>query len=200
MTKLNRHFVFLSFFMLLSLVSCNNQDAKDNEISAEKPLTKGELIQSIKYMEDSIIALQKNPKTASKIPSLTQLELINRLKRYYTNFPNDAYSADCLFKIHIKYSDLKAQKEAMAYGDTLISKFPNFKNRDFLLESMASSYDVVIEPRDTAKVRKYYNMLLKEKNLTLEKRQDIMVRLKHMELNFFEFIDFQSKQTTKRKK
>jgi hypothetical protein len=65
---------------------------------------------------------------------------------------------------------------------------------------MASSYDVVIEPRDTAKVRKYYNMLLKEKNLTLEKRQDIMVRLKHMELNFFEFIDFQSKQTTKRKK
>ena len=180
MTILNRHFVFLSFFMLLSLVSCNNQDAKDNEISAEKPLTKGELIQSIKYMEDSIIALQKNPKTASKIPSLTQLELINRLKRYYTNFPNDAYSADCLFKIHIKYSDLKAQKEAMAYGDTLISKFPNFKNRDFLLESMASSYDVVIEPRDTAKVRKYYNMLLKEKNLTLEKRQDIMVRLKHM--------------------
>ena len=109
MTILNRNFVFLSFFMLLSLVACKTQDTKDKEMSAEKPLTKEELIKSIKYMEDSIIALQKNPKTANKIPSLTQLELINRLKSYYRYFPNDAYSAECLFKIHIKYSDLKAQ-------------------------------------------------------------------------------------------
>ena len=200
MTILNRNLVFLSFFMLLSLVACKTQDTKDKEMSAEKPLTKEELIQSIKYMEDSIIALQKNPKTANKIPSLTQLELINRLKSYYRYFPNDAYSAECLFKIHIKYSDLKAQKDAMAYGDTLLSKFPTYKNRDFLLESMASSYDVIIEPRDTAMVRKYYSLLLKESNLLPEKRQDIGFRLKHLELDFFEFIDFQSKQVTKRKK
>ena len=200
MTILNRNFVFLSFFMLLSLVACKTQDTKDKEMSAEKPLTKEELIKSIKYMEDSIIALQKNPKTANKIPSLTQLELINRLKSYYRYFPNDAYSAECLFKIHIKYSDLIAQKDAMAYGDTLLSKFPTYKNRDFLLESMASSYDVIIEPRDTAMVRKYYSLLLKESNLSPEKRQDIGFRLKHLELDFFEFIDFQSKQVTKRKK
>jgi hypothetical protein len=88
----------------------------------------------------------------------------------------------------------------MAYGDTLLSKFPTYKNRDFLLESMASSYDVIIEPRDTAKVRKYYNLLLKESNLSPENRQDIGIRLKHLELDFFEYIDFQSKQVTKRKK
>lgn len=195
-----RIFAFIIVLVLLNLVACKTDEAKAKPSKAPKALSKEDLKMSVKYMEDSITALYSNPKTANSIPSLTQIELINRLKLYYKNFPNDAYSADCLFKIHIKYSDLKAHKEAMAYGDTLISKFPNFKNRDFLLESMASSYDVVIEPRDTAKVRKYYNLLLKEKSLTSEKRQDIMVRLKHMELNFFEFIDFQSKQTTKRKK
>ena len=42
--------------------------------------SRDELKQSIKYMEDSIVGLLKNPKTASKIPSLTHIELINRLK------------------------------------------------------------------------------------------------------------------------
>ena len=195
-----RNFVVFSILILMNLVACKTEEAKDKKSTASKALSKEELKTAVKYMEDSIIALQKNPKTANKIPSLTQLELINRLKSYYRYFPNDAYSAECLFKIHIKYSDLKAQKDAMAYGDTLLSKFPTYKNRDFLLESMASSYDVIIEPRDTAMVRKYYSLLLKESNLSPEKRQDIGFRLKHLELDFFEFIDFQSKQVTKRKK
>jgi len=196
----NRNFVVFSILILMNLVACKTEEAKDKKSTAPKALSKEELKMSVKYMEDSITALYSNPKTANSIPSLTQIELINRLKLYYKNFPNDDYSAECLFKIHIKYSDLGAQRDAMAYGDTLLSKFPTYNNRDFLLESMASSYDVEIEPRDTAKVRKYYSLLLKESNLSPEKRQDIGLRLKHLELNFFEFIDFQSKQTTKRKK
>jgi len=196
----SRIFAFIIVSVLFIIVRLEMKKLKDKPSTAPKAFSKEELKMSVKYMEDSITALYSNPKTANSIPSLTQIELINRLKLYYKNFPNDDYSAECLFKIHIKYSDLKAQKDAMAYGDTLLSKFPSYKNRDFLLESMASSYDVVIEPRDTAKVRKYYNMLLKEKNLTSEKRQDIGFRLKHLELDFFEFIDFQSKQVTKRKK
>ena len=200
MYTVNRNFVVFSILILMNLVACKTEEAKDKKSTASKALSKEELKTAVKYMEDSITALYSNPKTANSIPNLTQIELINRLKLYYKNFPNDDYSAECLFKIHIKYSDLKAHKDAMAYGDTLLSKFPNFKNRDFLLESMASSYDVIIEPRDTTKVRKYYSLLLKESTLPPEKRQDISLRLKHMELNFFEFIDFQSKQTTKRKK
>ena len=200
MYTVNRNFVVFSILILMNLVACKTEEAKDKKSTASKALSKEELKTAVKYMEDSITALYSNPKTANSIPNLTQIELINRLKLYYKNFPNDDYSAECLFKIHIKYSDLKAHKDAMAYGDTLLSKFPNFKNRDFLLESMASSYDVIIEPRDTAKVRKYYSLLLKESNLSPEKRQDIGFRLKHLELDFFEFIDFQSKQTTKRKK
>jgi hypothetical protein len=200
MYTVNRNLVFFSILILMNLVACKTEEAKDKKSTAPKAFSKEELKMSVKYMEDSITALYSNPKTANSIPSLTQIELINRLKLYYKNFPNDDYSAECLFKIHIKYSDLKAQKDAMAYGDTLLSKFPKYKNRDFLLESMASSYDVEIVPRDTAKVRKYYSLLLKDSNLSPEKRQDIGLRLKHLELDFFEFIDFQSKQTTKRKK
>ena len=196
----SRIFAFIIVAVLFIIVRLEMKKLKDKPSIAPKALNKLKLKMSVIVMEDSISALQKNPITANSIPNLTQIELINRLKLYYKNFPNDDYSAECLFKIHIKYSDLKAHKDAMAYGDTLLSKFPNFKNRDFLLESMASSYDVIIEPRDTTKVRKYYSLLLKESTLPPEKRQDISLRLKHMELNFFEFIDFQSKQTTKRKK
>ena len=194
--------LFLLTLIIVLLVSCKDATSEKDDALKNKEGTFSsiELKGSIKQMEDSIAGMLQNKSSIKLIPNLTYIELINRLKTYYKRFPNDPYSAECLFKIHIKYSDLKAQKDAMAYGDTLLSKFPTYKNRDFLLESMASSYDVIIEPRDTAMVRKYYSLLLKESNLLPEKRQDIGFRLKHLELDFFEFIDFQSKQVTKRKK
>ena len=140
----------------LLLYSCRN-NPKVDENSREA------LKNKITEMEDSISALQKE--SSEPIPNLTSIELINRLTAYYTVFPKDNYSADCLFKIHMKFSELNAEEKALAYGDTLLLSFPNYKNRDFILESMASTYDVLIEPRDTSKIRYYYSLLLKEKCL-----------------------------------
>lgn len=150
---------------------------------------KTELISSIKQMEDSIVAIQKNPMQAAKMPSLTNIELINRLLAYYHAFPKDKYAAQCLFKAHIKYSDLQAYELSVAYGDTLLQLFPNYENKDFLLESIASTYDVLIEPRNEEKVRFYYEILLKE-DLKTVKRKDIENRLAHIDLDFFEYSQF----------
>lgn len=197
----SKYLIYSSVILLLCLLSCNNRESalKSSHLANQKLKTRDELKQSIKYMEDSIVGLLKNPKTASKIPSLTHIELINRLKNYYRGFPSDIYSAECLFKIHVKYSDLNALKNSVAYGDTLLTNFPTFSNRDFLLESIGSSYDVGIEPRDTAMVRKYYTLLLKETKLTPEKRQDIQMRLKFIKLNFMEYAEFRAKQAIKSK-
>lgn len=183
---------------LLCLNACSNNDSANSadQIKGGSMSNEG-LKNAIKQMEDSIVTMQK---TNKNIPSLAQIELINRLKLFYQAFPTDKYAADCLFKIHIKYSDLNSQKNAMAYGDTLLKNFPNYSNRDFLLESMGSSYDVVIEPRDTSKVRYYYTMLLKEGAISAAKREDLKLRLKYIKLDFFKYTDFLSTQEAKRKK
>ncbi|NBW72729.1 MAG: hypothetical protein EBR24_08080 [Flavobacteriia bacterium] len=166
------------------MYSCGN-NPKVDEKSREALKTK------ITQMEDSISALQK--KSSEPLPNLTSIELINRLTAYYSAFPKDDYAADCLSKLHMKFSELNAHEKALEYGDTLLQVFPNYKNKDFILESMASTYDVLIEPRDTSKIRYYYSLLLKEKNLPKEKREDIVNRLKYIDLDFFSYIEMKEK-------
>jgi hypothetical protein len=56
-----------------------------------------------------------------------------------------------------------------------------------LLESLASSYDINT-PRDTAKVRYYFELLLKEPGLKTQQKKDIKSRLAHLDLTFEEYI------------
>jgi hypothetical protein len=179
-----RKITVLSSCICLFLFSCGN-NPKVDENSREA------LKNKITEMEDSISALQKE--SGEPIPNLTSIELINRLTAYYSAFPKDDYAADCLSKLHMKFSELNAHEKALAYGDTLLQVFPNYKNRDFILESMASTYDVLIEPRDTSKIRYYYSLLLKEKNLPKEKRDGILNRLKYIDLDFFSYIEMKEK-------
>ena len=179
--------IVLSCICLL-LSSCGN-NPKVDENSREA------LKNKITKIEDSISALQK--KSSEPIPNLTSIELINRLTAYYTAFPKYDYSADCLFKMHMKFSELNAEEKALEYGDTLLLNFPNYKNRDFILESMASTYDVLIEPRDTSKVRYYYSLLLKVKNLPKEKREGVEKRLKYLDIDFFSYTELNKNQVSR---
>jgi hypothetical protein len=177
--KKSKFTLFLICF--LGIVSCGENNEKSKNLRSD---LKGK----INELEDSIAKMQKDPKQLSKITSLTNLELINRLTAYYLAFPKDDYSSDCLFKIHMKFSELNAHEKSVAYGDTLLELFPKYKNKEFLLESMASAYDVYILPRDTAKVRYYYNMLLIDPNLKADKKRDIRNRLKNLDLSFDDYI------------
>jgi hypothetical protein len=187
-----RKLIYLSGFLCFAFLifSCG-----DN--SAVKELTREDYKASIEQMEDSIKKIQKDPIAAAKMPSLTNIELINRLVAYYHAFPKDEYAADCLFKVHMKYGELQAHQNSVAYGDTLLKSFPKYKNRDFLLESLGSSFDIYIEPRDTSKVRYYYELLLKEKNVGKDKKAEIKARLKYLNLDLFEYIQFKSSPIAK---
>jgi hypothetical protein len=172
-------FPSLFFISILILAACQN--------SPEKQSKKTELRDRITSYEDSLATLQKDPKKAAQITSLAQIELINRLKAYSRAFPKDTFSADCLFKTHMIYEQLRAPLEARAYADTLLERFPNYKNRSLLLESLASSYDMNM-PRDTTKVRYYFNLLLQEPTTTKEQKMDIKKRLAQLELTFEQYI------------
>lgn len=145
------------------------------------------LKEAVTHYEDSLAKLQADPEKAKEITSLAQIELVNRYKAYFQAFPTDAFSADCLFKTHMIYESMSAPNEARAYADTLLQRFPNYKNKILVLESMATSYDIN-EPRDTAMVRKYYNLMLAEKQLPAQKKKEIKERLSKLHLSFEELI------------
>lgn len=151
----------------------------------------------ITEMEDSILLIKDNTEDKnSGMRGIKNIELINRLTAYYKAFPKDEYAADCLFKLHMKHTELNAHEKALEYGDTLLLNFPNYKNKDFILESLGSTYDFIIQPRDTSKVRYYYSLLLKER-IPKEKREGIENRLKHLDLDFFAYIELNNKKVSR---
>ena len=171
--------IFLSTLSFFFLFSCGE--------SAEHKSKKENLREGITAYEDSLANLQKDPQKAAEITSLAQIELINRLLAYSKAFPKDTFSADCLFKTHMIYEHLRAPREARAYGDTLLERFPDYKNRLLVIESLGSSYDINA-PRDTAMVRKYYTLLLESPKIPTQKKKDIKARLAKLDLTFEEYI------------
>lgn len=174
--------LFLFSFSLILICSCGETGSKKSDLS------RSDLKLRITKFEDSIAEIQKNPNNLAKISSLTNIELINRLTDYYRAFPKDEYSSDCLFKIHMKFSELNAHEKSVAYGDTLLKLFPNYVNKEFLIESMASAYDAYIIPRDTAKIRSYFNLLLNDPKVNKDKKRDIRKRLQYLNLSFDDYI------------
>lgn len=177
--------VFIAVTLFIGIYSCGNSENKTDKS------TKEELVSKIKVMEDSLRGLQANLNTIKQIPNLTHFELINRLLDYYHSYPKDGYAAECLDKVHMKYSGLGIHEKAVQFADTLLNNYPNYINRAMVLESQGSTYDIFIQPRDTQKIRYYYELLLKE-NPTMEKdkRDGIKDRLKHLDMTFDEFIEY----------
>jgi tetratricopeptide (TPR) repeat protein len=174
--------VFIVFVGLI--YSCGNDSGNQK--------TKEEIESSIKEMEDSLNQMQVNVNQNTQIPSLAHQELINRLLTYYHNFPEDQKSAEYLDKIHMKYSGLNMHEKAVKYADTLLEKYPKYINRAMVLESQGFSYDAFITPRNPEKVRYYYELLLKENpKMNKEKFDGLQERLKHLDMTFDEYCDFQ---------
>jgi hypothetical protein len=169
--------------MFFGTYSCKNSTS---ETTTNAPVSRESLKASIQAMEDSITTLSTQ-KTTGAMLSLSQQELINRLTAYYRNYPEDPYSADCLFKVQMVYSGLNAHRKSIAYGDTLLKQFPGYKNKYLAIESNIAALDVFIEPRDTAEIHRYYNMLLKDNDYPSAKKTEIRRRLKYLELSIFDY-------------
>ena len=175
--------------LTLGLASCGGNEK--NEEEGVKP-SKEELIEKINYMEDSLKQLTSQLKDIKQIPNLTRMELINRLLDFYRNYPEDQFAPECLDKVHMTYSGMGVYIRSVEYADTLLLKYPKYVNRAMVLESQGSSYDIFIQPRDSAKVRYYYELLLKENpKMDKAKRNGIKERLKFNHLNFDQYIDKQ---------
>lgn len=168
---------------VLLLASCGGEEKAEEKTVA----TAEELKASIKVMEDSLKSLQANQ---LPVGNLHRMELINRLRLFYETYPEDNYAPVCLDNMHMIYSGMGVPELSIAYADTLLEKYPKYENRAMILESQGSNYDVFTTPRDSAKVRYYYTLLLNDyPNLDKDKRQGITDRLANNHLTFDEYLN-----------
>lgn len=194
----------LIFLLVITgLFSCENKNdanTTDEKQEQKASVTSAKdlpyLLSRVKQLEDSITSeVSKNP--SKRIGSFVFLDLINRLKDVVNNFPKAPETAACLFKLHMKYGEMKAYKESIAYGDTLMQRFPDFKDRDLVLQSIATTYDIFVKPRDSEKVSFYLNQLLQSKTLSKDEKEEIKTRLKFINLDVIAYSLKQYKTKTK---
>lgn len=142
---------------------------------------------AITAKEDSLAVASEKLPYGEMLPEDDTYQLITLLLNFSEDFPEDEHAPECLDKVHMAYSGLRVYNKASFYADKLLKEYPDYINKAMVLESQAGNYDLFIVPRDTSKVRYYYELLLKE-DITKEKRKDIKKRLKYLDLTIEEYI------------
>ncbi|MBL1280446.1 MAG: hypothetical protein COA33_009250 [Fluviicola sp.] len=170
--------LFSVIFTLLILTACGSSDngLKDLKVKIEQK-------------EEAIKELSKDLRPNQKIPVSEREELVDLLLGFYHSYPKNEFAPVSLDKLHMIYSATREYQKSADYGDTLLNNYPNYINRALILESMAVNYDLFIQPRDTSKVRKYNEILLKENpDFSPEKIEGIQFKLDNLGLTMEELI------------
>ena len=146
-------------------------------------------------IEEHVDALQALPGTEDQLAKrdTMRLELIASLLDYYHTFPDDVYAPECLDKVHFVYSAMRDYRTAAKYGDTLLLKYPDYINREMVIESQYNTYDMFVIPRNKEKVAYYLNLWLEEyPDMDAEKRKQIERRLSYIDLTIEKMIELQA--------
>ena len=175
--------ILVLFVVLFVMFSCDSQSQQSSDKNAIEKLD------AIKDKEEEINTLSKDLRPGQKVPTEMSDDLIDLLINFYQSYPENSSAPVCLDKLHMVYSAKRQYQKSANYGDTLLNNYPIYINRPMILESMAITYDIFILPRDTTKVRYYNELLLKEdKEMSQEKREEILFKLDNLNLSLDEMI------------
>jgi tetratricopeptide (TPR) repeat protein len=191
---MKRQLIFSSLVLLFISIACSEEVKKE-----KKGPTKEELKSAIKEMDDSLKVLYQKvmEEKGFQFPNLAATEAINRHLAYYRAFPEDSYSAECLDKVQQLFMQKKAYESSLKYIDTLLVKYPTYKNKAQVLLNAGSTGEIV---QDTTIIRKYYTKLLNEcPKLDAETKEMVTFRLEHLHLTFDQLIDLQIKEASRKK-
>ena len=154
----------------------------------DKPTTVEQAVEQVKLFEDSLRALKVDPNRLTD-PNIG-VKYAEKCLSVAHQFPDSKETPASMDKAHIIFASLGMHARSVAVGDTLIRMYPTYKNRPMVLQSMASAYDLFLQPRRKDKVLFYYNLLLKENpGLPKDQREMIENRIKYIDLTFEQMID-----------
>jgi len=187
-------YTIVSVVLLLFIVSCGS-DSSVNVQSETRD--KQSQINDIKSLNNEMLKLflETGRNTASLTSeelikfktdlSVKRMELINLNLKFYNNFPEDTLSAYCLADVQELYDASGAYLKAIAYGDTIAERYPEFSNIILVLEKNAAILDFNLSNRDTVEIRKAYERLLALPNLSKETKSTYLERISslHVDLN-----------------
>tara|TARA_B100000508_G_scaffold137355_1_gene131654 strand:- start:179778 stop:180380 length:603 start_codon:yes stop_codon:yes gene_type:complete len=178
-------------FYLLAIgftASCgSNSDSEGDQ--TEQVESAEEILTSIQEIDDSLKTMidKKMEDDSYKVDKIVYHEAINRNKKFFSMYPDHEKAESAVDKIASLYMQIGVQKEAAKWRDTLLAKFPETKNKIGLLEMQLNYYDY--DQRDTEKMEYYLEELLKQENLSEEKKESYEFRLKHIDKTFEELIE-----------
>ena len=191
-------YTIFSLILLLFMASCGS-DSSANVKSEDQ--NKESQINQIKSVNNEMLKLfLESGRNSSSLSSeelikfktdlsVKRMELINLNLNFYNNFPGDTLSAYCLADVQGLYDASGAYLKALAYGDTIAEKYPEFSNLVLVLERNAAILDVNMSDRDTVKIRKAYERLLALPNLSKETRSTYIERISSLHLDLNHFLD-----------
>lgn len=179
-TKIN-----LAFGLLFFLAACGSKATEEGRPAADQ------LKSEIQQMDDSLhlyYAAVMNGET-EKIPSGALQKAIDLHLDYYYYYPKDDYAPECLDKVQQLYMQEKSYTKSAETCDTLIAKYPSYKNRAEVLLNAASTYDYFLNNK--AQAKKYYEMLLAMPKVRRDTKESVAFRLKHLDLTLEEMAELQ---------
>ncbi|MNK05497.1 hypothetical protein D3C87_233800 [compost metagenome] len=174
--------------VLFSLAACSSESKKEEtaEVVKKESGLPG-AIKELKAFEDSLKSLSQSG--TLEYDQQTAVAYAEKCLSIYHRFPKTEEAPKYLDKAHIIFASANLHQRSVVLADSLILMYPMYKNRPMVLESLAGAYDVFVIPRQKDKVKKYYEMLLKESpDMDAAQRKQIEKRLKYVDLTFDEYI------------
>lgn len=171
--------------LLMAACSSNSEEAQTAEKTIETT-GKGDLASAakeVKAFEDSL------KRSGMQYDQQTAVIYAEKCLSVTHRFPKSKEAPKYMDKAHIIFASVGLHQRSVVIADSLIAMYPMYKNRAMVLESLAGAYDVFVIPRQKDKVKKYYELLLKENpKMKAEQRKQIEDRLKYIDLTFEEYV------------
>ena len=188
----------VAIFFFCCLFSCDSDTSqnvksedqnKQNQIDEIKSVNNDMLKLFLKSgRETSTLSAKELIKFKTDL-SVKRMELVNLNLKFYNNFPEDTLSAYCLADVQELYDASGAYLKAVAYGDTIAERYPEFSNLVLVLEKNAAILDFNMSQRDTVKIRKAYERLLALPNLSKETRSTYNERISSLHLDLIQLLN-----------
>ncbi len=167
----------------LLMVACSSDPETVEKSNEPKKEDLSSAMQEVKLFEDSL------KKSGMQYSQETAVIYAEKCLSVTHRFPKTKEAPKYMDKAHIIFASAGLHQRSVIIADSLILMYPMYKNRAMVLESLAGAYDVFVVPRQKDKVKKYYEMLLKENSkMSAEQRKQIEDRLKYVDLTFDEYV------------
>ncbi|WP_343637371.1 hypothetical protein [Fluviicola sp.] len=176
--------VFYAIAVGSLMMACSSGPEKT--VEKKTGTRKGDLasaVKEVKLFEDSL------KRSGMQYSQETAVLYAEKCLSVAHRFPKSPEAPRYMDKAHIIFASSGLHQRSVVIADSLIAMYPVYKNRPMVLESLAGAYDVFVVPRQKDKVKKYYELLLKESpDMKPEQRKQIEDRLKYIDLTFDEYV------------